>query len=323
MTAATALPIPFGWYGVAYSADLQPGEVKPLRYFGQEMVLFRSEDGGAAVLDAYCPHLGAHLGHGGHVNGDRVVCPFHAWEFSGDGFCRNVPYAQQMPPKVRDNQALYAYPVVERNGVIWVWYHPQREAPLFEVVELPEATDPEWTDFRCFEWELNSHIQETGENAADAAHFLYVHRNADVPKGEVRHEGHRREANYQSQAPAIDEDGNFDRTGTQWRDTFLHTCNNGPGQSWQRFTGVSNIVMQGIVTPISESRLHLRFAFTQPKNLNAGQKILADAIVEEISRQVEQDIPIWEHKIYRPEPILCDGDGPINQYRKWFRQFYA
>ena len=46
------------------------------------------------------------------------------------------------------------------------------------------------------------------------------------------------------------------------------------------------------------------------------------ALTDEISRQVEQDIPIWEHKIFQPNPILCDGDGPINMVRKWYSQFY-
>ena len=39
------LPIPFGWYAVAFTNELQPGEVKPLEYFDQELVLFRTEDG--------------------------------------------------------------------------------------------------------------------------------------------------------------------------------------------------------------------------------------------------------------------------------------
>ncbi len=45
--------------------------------------------------------------------------------------------------------------------------------------------------------------------------------------------------------------------------------------------------------------------------------------MKEIKFQVEQDIPIWENKVYLEEPVLCDGDGPINKYRKWFQQFYV
>jgi phenylpropionate dioxygenase-like ring-hydroxylating dioxygenase large terminal subunit len=70
-----------GWYLVCWSADLEPSQVKPLRYFGKNYVLFRGEDGKATLLDAHCPHLGAHLGYGGRVEGNDIICPFHAWRF--------------------------------------------------------------------------------------------------------------------------------------------------------------------------------------------------------------------------------------------------
>jgi hypothetical protein len=57
--------------------------------------------------------------------------------------------------------------------------------------------------------------------------------------------------------------------------------------------------------------------------MNATQQRMAKALLDEISFQVEQDMPIWEHKIFQPNPILCDGDGPIAQFRRWFGQFYA
>lgn len=317
------LPIPFGWFGVAYSADLQPGDVKPLHYFGREMVMFRTESGEAKVLDAYCPHLGAHLGYGGSVKGEHIACPFHAWEFSGDGMCQHVPYAKRMPPKVADSPCIYAYPTVERNQVIWVWYHPQQVAPLFDVVTHERVGDPEWTELRTFEWTFKGHIQETAENGCDAAHFLYVHGNADIPKGEVVHDGFQRHAHFVNKAPDIDENGQFDTTGTRWRESYLQTSSNGPGQTWQSFSGLFEIFMMGIVTPVDAETVQLRFAFTQPRSQNEAQGLLSNAVVDEIARQVQQDIPIWEHKMYRPEPVLCDGDGPIAQFRKWFSQFYA
>jgi hypothetical protein len=46
-------------------------------------------------------------------------------------------------------------------------------------------------------------------------------------------------------------------------------------------------------------------------------------VKDEIVHQVEQDLPIWENKVYLESPVLCDGDGPIAKYRKWFQQFYA
>ena len=37
---------------------------------------------------------------------------------------------------------------------------------------------------------------------------------------------------------------------------------------------------------------------------------------------IDQDVPIWEHKLFRPQPRLCEGDGPIMAYRRWASQFY-
>ena len=62
------MPIPHGWYFVSYSEDLVPGESKPLHYFDTELVLFRTEKGEPVLMEAYCPHMGAHLGHGIHEN---------------------------------------------------------------------------------------------------------------------------------------------------------------------------------------------------------------------------------------------------------------
>ena len=89
----TDLPIPNGWFAVAFSRDIVRGEVKAIHYFDTDLVLFRTRDGHARVLDAYCPHIGAHLGEGGRVVDDAVRCPFHGWQYNGEtGECTHIPY---------------------------------------------------------------------------------------------------------------------------------------------------------------------------------------------------------------------------------------
>jgi len=83
------------------------------------------------------------------------------------------------------------------------------------------------------------------------------------------------------------------------------------------------VVMMGTVTPIDEQRIHLRFNFSVPLEQSETNAMYTTGVVQEIVRQVEQDIPIWENKVYVENPVLCDGDGPIAKYRKWFGQFYA
>ena len=320
MSFQTDLPIPFGWYVVAYSKDLEVGQVEPLYLFDQHLVLFRTESGEAKVMEPYCPHLGAHLGHGGKVVGEHIACPFHAWEIDGNGEVQNIPYANTMPKRTQEGPCLYSFPVVEKNQMIFAWYHTRRVAPMWEVDEIEQFSDPEWSDIQTWEWEFDSHIQDTGENAVDIAHFVYVHNAQTMPKAEVTLDGHKRTTDMITLGPVIDDEGNMDMSQTE--EMHLVSKNFGPGHTCQVFERAFQTVLQATITPITNNRVLLRFAFVKPKELSELFNIYTDGLIEEIVRQVQQDMPIWQNKIYREDPILCDGDGPIAKYRRWFQQFY-
>ena len=178
----TALPIPNGWFAVAWSRDLVPGDVRRLRYFDEELVLFRTRAGEAKVLDGYCPHLGAHLAEGGRVVGESIRCPFHGWHFDGHGRCTKIPYCERIPPHATTR----AWEVVERNHMILVWHHAEDKPPDWEVPQMPELSDPAWTEPRTFELEVPVHMQELHENNNDPVHFHFVHGNLDMPRSEIR-----------------------------------------------------------------------------------------------------------------------------------------
>ena len=84
-------PYPDGWYRVAASRDIRPGEVRHVQCVGEQIALFRSTtDGQIAAVDAFCPHQGANLAYG-VVAGDRLQCPFHGWQVDGRGRIRPTP----------------------------------------------------------------------------------------------------------------------------------------------------------------------------------------------------------------------------------------
>lgn len=51
-----------GWFMIGWSPEFAAGEVRPLRYFGEDMVAYRNESGRLHVLEAHCKHLGARIG---------------------------------------------------------------------------------------------------------------------------------------------------------------------------------------------------------------------------------------------------------------------
>lgn len=90
---------PRGWFMVADAQELRDTPLA-LRFFGRDLVLYRGKASGKpAPLDAYCPHMGTHLGtnttsyivrDGVHIDGDVIRCPYHGWRLSGRAFARHT-----------------------------------------------------------------------------------------------------------------------------------------------------------------------------------------------------------------------------------------
>ena len=301
---------PDGWFQVAYSDELAPGQVEPLSYFGRELVLYRDEGGTAHVLDAYCPHMGAHLGHGGRVVGDCIECPFHAWKFNGAGDCTEVPYAKKIPPKA----TLKPWDVAEVNGMVYVWHHGQGEPPSWQIPVLSEYGDDSWTPWEKRRWKIRTHNQEMAENSVDAAHFLYLHGTQDMPTTTGTLHGHLMHCHSKTLMRAY---------GTKVEgaiDVHMH----GFGFTTTRFTGIVETLLASSVTAIDGEYVDVRFTFTVKKGPNdMVTSTVGEKFRQEVERQLEADIPVWEHKIYVTPPLLVDGDGPIGLYRKWAKQFYS
>lgn len=307
------LPLPFGWFMVAYSDEVEIGQVVPLYYFGRDLVLWRGEDGVPRVIDAYCKHLGAHMGYGGRVKGNALECPFHAWEYDEKGSVTHVPYAKKVPPSAA-RPCKTQWPVSEANKQILVWYHPHDEAPKWDVEAFDQVHDPEWTDYVKFEWIVHGPVQNMAENGVDAAHFKYIHGTDSFPDYDIEFDGHKRTASVEAKMP----------TPKGIVDGEIAYGTVGPGQSWTKFSGISETLMVAGITPIDQARTHIRFAFTQPRSEAEGPMAnLAKAMRKEICRQLDQDKVVWDRQRYMPKPSICDGDGPILPFRKFFAQFYA
>ncbi|HUO48504.1 MAG TPA: Rieske (2Fe-2S) protein, partial [Acidimicrobiales bacterium] len=111
--------VPDGWFSICASDDLATGQPATFEYLNRELVAFRAGDGRVRVFDAYCPHLGAHLGYGGRVCDDGIVCPFHGWRFDGTGRLVEVPRLEGRPPPI----SAATWETCERNGRVFIWHH--------------------------------------------------------------------------------------------------------------------------------------------------------------------------------------------------------
>lgn len=306
------LPVPFGWFQVGFPSDVSPGDVMALQYFGRHLVLWRDEHGDAHLNDAHCPHLGAHIGFGGSVAGDSVACPFHGWRFGADGSNTHIPYSG------RTNRScnLRPYPVIERNGLLMAWFHPDGVDPMWEIPDVPEFADRDsYTEPVHRDFHVSAPWQEMAENGADSAHFGFVHGQEHVPEidsFETDGAHYRMESTQRWPTANGVVDGHV--TAESW----------GPGFSIVRMVGIIDTVSLGCNTPVTDSSSHLRMNFaTRRSDDEAMTRLVTDTFVELLAEQIGEDANVWEHKAYVERPALADTDGPIMQFRAWASQFYA
>jgi nitrite reductase/ring-hydroxylating ferredoxin subunit len=292
-------PYPTGWYLVAESKDLAPGDVVPLRYFGKDLVLFRTESGQPVMLDAHCPHLGAHLGYGGIVEGEGIRCPFHSWRLDASGVCDDVPY--KTTPGLPEASAA-CWPLRETSGLVFVWFSAGGKAPEWDVPDQANWGLPGWIGYETRSWTVRVHVQEVTENIPDTTHFVSVHGLRTVPEAHVETKDH-----------IFHQDMSMGLTQVAY----------GLGLAWLQIEQPVRYRMLVAATPIDEQYTSLRLLFLVDEGEGATElSKKGNAAVELISSQTARDVEIWEHKIFRDRPVLVAGDGPIGVFRKWAKQFY-
>jgi 3-ketosteroid 9alpha-monooxygenase subunit A len=298
------------------SDDLALGQVLACRYFGQDLAIFRELGGSVAVFDAYCAHLGAHLGHGGTAGDGCIRCPFHGWEYDLDGVCISIPYGNRIPTAAK----VRSWPVVEQDDVILVWHHPAGEQPNWS---MPIFASRRWTRPRTMMRTIRSHPQEILENTVDCAHFRFVHESHMMrPVTAVDFEGPTFELALVSDPTAVSEpfrlQGSVELAGS----SLCH----GPGLAAANLgapgTGLPTL-QRLYATPVDGEHIELRGLVNVEISDDAETaEHWADLIAPAVIENWDKDIPIWENKRYRARPVLNSSERLILAFRRWYSQFY-
>lgn len=137
------------------------------------VVLYRKTDGTVVALDNRCVHRWAPLS-AGWVEGDRIVCGYHGFQYAPDGACVKIPSQGAVPSKAR----VRAYRLTEQRPFIWIWMgDADRAATAEPPPSFPWASDPECTTIHGYT-PLAANYMMLKENVLDLTHFGYVHRNS-------------------------------------------------------------------------------------------------------------------------------------------------
>ncbi|XP_067132595.1 cholesterol 7-desaturase nvd-like isoform X1 [Centruroides vittatus] len=322
---------PNGWIPLMESRDLAIGQSVPVTALGHQFAIFRGKTGKSFVLDAFCPHLGAHLGVKSKVYGDCVQCPFHGWLFSGkDGSCQKIPYTDKVPKFAK----VKTWTSLEQNGFIYVWHHAEGHPPYWKPPIIPEIEQGLWSYKGRTQYTTNCHTQELPENGADIMHLDSIHQ-ASIFSGSNFHPDNWWNFCKHIWSSSWNEDPEPNQHMTTmkitnyikifgislpWFSASLDIKQIGPAIVHLYITSIfgRGIFIQSITPerPLQQKIVHHYYGprFSQ---ISASILLLLEA------KMVERDVLVWNNKKFLKAPLLVKEDKFILRFRRWYSQFYS
>jgi vanillate O-demethylase monooxygenase subunit len=155
------------WYLAAFSTEIRHELLS--RWIADEAIVFyRAEGTGAvAAIADRCPHRKFPLSKG-RLIGDNLECGYHGFTFDPCGTCVRVPGQSQIPASANAR----SYPVVEQDGIVWLWPGSASLARREDVPRLPWVT--EWTTVTGYAY-LKARSILLIDNLLDLSHETFLH----------------------------------------------------------------------------------------------------------------------------------------------------
>ena len=163
------------WQPVALSQELPAGGAPVrVRILGEDLVLFRDDQGRVGLLGIHCSHRGTDLSYG-RIEDGGLRCLYHGWLYDINGRCLEQP-GEPGGGEHRDAIRHCAYPCKEIAGAIFT-YMGAGKPPLFPNYEFLNASPDHLYVAKIFH-ECN--YQQANEGNIDPVHLSYLHRFLEI-----------------------------------------------------------------------------------------------------------------------------------------------
>ncbi|KLU02552.1 Rieske (2Fe-2S) protein [Rhodopirellula islandica] len=109
-----------GWQLVTTTTELsKPGDYQALDRLGVPLIV-RNHDGELVALRNVCAHRQCQLVTEGGGHAKELKCPYHGWQYGGDGRTRKIPAAKNFPHFDRELYRLGSFPVRVVGQLVFV-----------------------------------------------------------------------------------------------------------------------------------------------------------------------------------------------------------
>jgi 3-ketosteroid 9alpha-monooxygenase subunit A len=208
------------------------------------------------------------------------------------------------------------WPILERNQMVLVWHDIEKQEPDYLPNKIDACYSEEWSDYGMASFVVKNNCRELIDNMADKGHFGPVHQ---APFEDFWNEAkdHTYTQEMTADSPILG------------RDLFSHAKYEGPAYMTTYMSAVhdgakveSRLLVSHI--PLTLTSFIINFGVMVKKVPGMSQEeedVFVQGYIDANNFAFGQDVAIWENKIYIPDPVVCDGDGPLHKLRKWYGQF--
>jgi hypothetical protein len=175
------------WQPAALSEELPPGGPPiPLRLFGEDLVMFRDQQGRIGLLDMHCSHRRTDLSYG-RIEDGGLRCVYHGWLYDVFGKCLETP-AEPAGSHLHEFVRHQAYPCQEKGGAIFA-YMGAGDPPLLPNYEMLSV--PPDHRFVTKHYMACNYLQAQ-EGSQDGTHVRFLHRFLRTDSGARKLDEHPR-----------------------------------------------------------------------------------------------------------------------------------
>lgn len=315
------------WYPVCTAEELTNDSPLQVTLMGFRFVAFRDSNGRASVLSDTCIHRGGSLSKG-VVDGDRVACGYHGWQYSGDGQCQKIPSEGDTKPPARAK--VDSYPTQEKYNIVFAFLGdlPEEERP--PLYEIPEYDVEGWRASQTMILNVNCYYERSMENGLDPVHNEFVHPAQGFPPMHkdtfrIRDEdwGVRFDAEFGD--PVLD-NTTFAKDRNVTGELKAGSWHHGPNVLITSIfvNAASNLVQYFFEAPIDES--HTKIYFINMRNFIIDPE-MDEKFMEVNLRITSEDIGVLEnlYPVRTPDipthELITAADEMIMKYRGWLRSW--
>lgn len=208
------------------------------------------------------------------------------------------------------------WPTLERNQMVLVWHDTEKQEPDYLPNKIEACYSDEWSDYGMASFVVKNNCRELIDNMADKGHFGPVHH--------APFEGFWNEAKDHTYTQEMTADSPI-----LGRDLFSQAKYEGPAYMTTYMSAIhdgakveSRLLVSHIPLTLTSFAINFGVMVKKvPGMSEVEEEAFIQGYIDANNFAFGQDVAIWENKIYIPDPIVCDGDGPLHKLRKWYGQF--